>query len=90
MRKQTKSLLQELSSFSTKKDIELVIESRAAHVINSAIYLLDMIKESFPEDVATDLERRMLNSIKSGDIDKFKRGIRKVQESKRSNNSKFL
>ena len=34
-----------------------------------------------PED-ALDLERRLINSIKSGDAKKFSRGIKKVLENK--------
>ncbi len=84
MRKQTRSILQELNSFATKKDVELVVESRALHVINGAINILEMVRENFPEEVALDLERRLINSIRGSDPDKFRRGIRKIQESKRS------
>ena len=83
MRKQTRSILQELNSFSNKKDVELVVESRALHVINGAINILEMVRENFPEEVALDLERRLINSIRGNDPDKFRRGIRKIQESKR-------
>jgi len=84
MKRQTKSILQELNSFSTKKDIELVIESRALNVITGAINILDMVRENFDEETALDLERRLLNSIRSSDPDKFRRGIKKISESKRS------
>ena len=84
MKKQTRSILQELNSFSTKKDIELVIESRALNVISGAINILEMVRENFDQETALDLERRLINSIKGGDPDKFRRGIRRIQESKRS------
>lgn len=83
MKKQTRSILQELNSFATKKDIELVIESRALHIINGAINILDLVRENFDDETALDLERRLLNSIRGSDPDKFRRGIRKIQESKR-------
>lgn len=86
MKKQTRSILQELNSFATNKDIEYVIESRALHVINSAINILEITKKSFPEDVALDLERRLLNSIRTGEPDKFRRGIKRIIESKNSSN----
>ena len=82
MKKQTRSILQELNSFSNKRDVELIVESRALHVINGAINILDMVRENFPEEVALDLERRLINSIRGNDPDKFRRGIRKIQESK--------
>lgn len=84
MRKQTRSILQELNSYAAKKDVELIVESRALHVINGAINILEMVRENFPEEVALDLERRLINSIKGSDPDKFRRGIRKIQESKRA------
>ena len=84
MKKQTRSILQELNSFSNKKDVELIVESRALHVINGAINILEMVRENFSEEVALDLERRLINSIRGADPDKFRRGIRKIQESKRA------
>ena len=83
MKRQTKSILQELNSFSTKRDVELVIEGRALNVITSAINILDMVRENFDAETALDLERRLLNSIRGSDPDKFRRGIRRISESKR-------
>lgn len=82
MKKTTKSLLEELNSIALKKDNEAVIESRAAHVINSAINLINVIKESYSPDQSYELERRFINSIRSGDPNKFVRGIRKLRDSK--------
>ena len=82
LKRATRSLLEELNSVAVKKDSEAIVESRAAHVINSAINLLSTIKESFPPEQAYELERRFLNSIKAGDPSKFTRGIRKLRDSK--------
>ena len=82
MKRATRSLLEELNAVSIKKDSEAVVESRATHVINSAINLLAIIKENFPPDQAYELERRLINSIKGGDPAKFTRGIRKLRDSK--------
>ena len=82
MKRTTKSLLEELNSISFKKNSENIVESRATHVINSAINLLAIIKESFPPEQAYELERRFINSIKSSDPSKFTRGIRKLRDSK--------
>lgn len=82
MKKATKSLLEELNSISLRKDSEAVIESRATHVLNSAINLLTIIRENFPPDQAYELERRFINSIKAGDPNKFTRGIRKLRDNK--------
>ena len=82
MKKITRSLLEELNNVANKKNSEAVIESRANHVINSAINLLSTIKENFTPDQAYELERRLLNSIRAGDPNKFIRGIRKLRDSK--------
>ena len=63
-----------------------MIESSASNIIESAINLLNRIGNTYDEATAGELERRFLNSIKSGDPKKFKRGIQKVIESK--NNDK--
>ena len=47
MQKQTRSILEELSNISFKKDKENVVESRASHIIESAIRLISFIKENF-------------------------------------------
>ena len=82
MKRATRSLLEELNAISTKRNSEAVIESRATHVIDSAINLLSLIKENFPPDQAYELERRFINSIKGGDPNKFIRSIRKLRDSK--------
>lgn len=84
MKKATRSLLEELNAFAEKKHSEAIIESRATHVIDSAINLLALIKENFPAEQANELERRFLNSIKGGDPNKFVRSIRKLRDNKQS------
>ena len=86
MQKRTRSLLEELNDIAVKKDTETVIESRAVHVINSAINLLTSIRENFEPDQAYELERRLLNSIKGSDPAKFTRGIRKLRDNKQVRN----
>jgi len=86
LKRLTRSLLEELNDISIKKDTETVIESRAVHVINSAINLLTSIRENFEPDQAYELERRLLNSIKGSDPAKFTRGIRKLRDSKQIRN----
>lgn len=82
MKRHTRSLLEELNDIAVKKDTETVIESRAVHVINSAINLLALIRENFDPELAYELERRFLNSIKGADPAKFTRGIRKLRDAK--------
>ena len=82
MQRKTKSLLEELNDFAIQKDKETVLEARAVHIIDSAINIINLMKESFSPEVAYELERRFLNSIKGADSSKFVRGIRKIKESK--------
>ena len=82
MKRATRSLLEELNSISEKKNSEAIIEARATHVIDSAINLLRLIKENYGPEDAYELERRMINSIKAADPNKFVRSIRKLRDSK--------
>ena len=78
MQKRTRSILEELSSMSVQRDRSSLIESRANNVISSAINLLNYIRENYDEDQASELERRLLNSIRSQDPQKFTRGVRRL------------
>lgn len=82
MKRATRSLLEELNSISVQKNSEAVIESRATHVIDSAINLLSLIRENFTPEQAYELERRLINSIKGGDPSKFVRSIRRLRDNK--------
>jgi ribosomal protein S13 len=67
-----------------EKDRQHVLESRATNVIESAINLINEMHKHYDVAVAGDLERRLLNSIRHQDKNKFIRGIRKVNESNAS------
>lgn len=83
LRKQTRSMLDEITSISSGRDSHLIIESRANHIINSAINLISMIRENYDPKQAEELERRLVNSIRGQDAGKFVRGLRKfTNESK--------
>lgn len=82
MKKSTRSILQELSDIGVNRDINLVIESRGSNIIQSAINLIELIKENYDLETAAELERRFINSIKSNDGNKFKRSIKRIQENK--------
>lgn len=82
MQKKTRSLLEELNEFAAKKDKEVALESRATHIIDSAINLLQIIRENFDPQSAYELERRFINSIKGSDSSKFVRSIRRLRDNK--------
>ena len=84
MQKQTRSILDELDSLLSRKDQGNLIESRASNVIAGAINLINHIKEHYDPAAADELERRLLNSIRSQDPQKFIRGVRRL----RSNENK--
>ena len=82
MRKSTRSILQELSEVGLSRNTDLVVESRGSNIIQSAINLIELIRENYDVETAAELERRFINSIKANDVSKFKRGIKRIQESK--------
>jgi hypothetical protein len=82
LKRATRSLLEELNSVAENRNSEAIIESRATHVIDSAINLLKLIRENFNEEQAYELERRLINSIKGEDPAKFVRSIRRLRDNK--------
>ena len=82
MRKQTRSILDELSQIGTTKTSGLVLENRANHIINSAINLINTLREQYDGPEAEELERRLLNSIRTQEPAKCARGLRRVNESR--------
>lgn len=87
MKKQTRSILQELNEMAMNRNTDHLIESTANNIINSSINLFKKIYETYDEQTANELERRFYNSIRSGDPRKFKRGVDKIIESKRQNDN---
>lgn len=79
MQKRTRSILDELDSLLAGRDKDNLVESRASHVIQGAINLINYIKENYDAETALELERRLLNSIRAQDVSKFTRGIRKIK-----------
>lgn len=84
MKKRTRSILEELSTLGTSRNTDLLIENRGASIIESAANLLSLVRQQFNEEEAAELERRFLNAIRAGDPKKFKRGVHKIQESRKN------
>ena len=84
MKKVTRSILDELNNLNLHKDKQSLIESTGNNLIQSTINLFRQINEQYDADTALELERRFLNSVRTGDPRKFKRGILKVKESKKN------
>jgi hypothetical protein len=83
MKKQTRSILQELSNIHIGSNGDEFIQSTGQNLIESAINLIGRIHDTYPPEVAGDLERRFLNSIRAGSPRKYSIGMQKVMESKK-------
>lgn len=83
MQKRTRSLLEELDSLHREKfndrDQDLMLESRANHVIVSAIRIIEQIEKIYSPERAENLTRKLLNSIRDRDPAKFSKTIRRVR-----------
>ena len=77
-----KNIIDELDAIVPAKSKHTVIESRASHVIASAINLVKLIRESYPEEQADDLVKRLYRSIISEDSRKFTRKITEMRKQK--------
>lgn len=82
MKKHTRSILEELNNLRPTHDNDYSIDTTANNIIKSSINLLARIHKIYDDETALDLERRFINSIRTGDPQKFKRGIQKVINNK--------
>lgn len=81
MKKRTRSILEELNNLH-RRDNDLLIETTGNNIIESAINLLSRIHSVYDAETAADLERKFLNSIRTGDSKKFRRSLQKIIEAK--------
>lgn len=82
MRKQTRSILEEITNIVPQRDRESFVENKAVNIIASTRYLVEYIQDNFPKDQSEDLLKRLFNSLKTGDEMKFRRGIKQIKEAK--------
>ena len=82
MQKHTRSLLEELSSMPLKRDKEEVVESRASHILESAIRLMHYIRENFDQNTAFKLEKKFNSALKNMDASKFTKGVARIKENR--------
>ena len=61
----------------------MFIESRGQQVIASALNLIRLIRESFDEEVANDLSKRLVRAIANEDQEKFIRRCRQLREGRK-------
>jgi len=79
LQKRARSILDELDTLIVHKDRENLVESRASNVIAGAINLINYIRENYDAEQAAELERRLINSIRTQEPEKFKRGVRRMR-----------
>ena len=77
-----KNIIEELDTIVPAKNKHTVIESRATHLIASAVNLVRLIRESYPDEQADDLIKRLYRSIISEDDRKFTRKIKEMRKVK--------
>ena len=82
MRKQTRSLLEEITNIVPQRDRESFVENKAINVIAGTRYLVEYIQENFDKDSSEYLIKRLFNSLRTGDDSKFRRGIKQIKETK--------
>jgi hypothetical protein len=82
MKPRTRSILSELENISKHYDQKQLVETQARNAIASVNNLISLIRETYSEDISNDLEKRLLNSIRTGDETKFVKGIRRANQLK--------
>jgi hypothetical protein len=78
MQKRTRSILEELDDLYVERDRRLLIENRAASIIANAVRLLEQIDTEFSPEQAENLQRKLLNAIRTRDSGKFARSVRRT------------
>ena len=76
--RKSRTILKEISSYVPQTNKAEIIESRAQHIITSAINLLESIEHSYSADEADILKKRFISSIKGSDPLRFTRMINKI------------
>ena len=84
MKKRTRSLLDELNAVHGERDNDLLIQTTANNIIESSINFLSRIHNYYDVETAAELERKFLNSIRTGDPRKFTRNMKKIVEGKKN------
>lgn len=79
MNKRFTSILDELD-YIPPKNRDLIIENRAHQVIASFAHLVKLIEESYDPETSAELQKRLLNSIRTLDEEKFSRKLRSIRK----------
>lgn len=80
MKRKTRSILEEINELIPQKSRHEVINSRADHVLSSVINFLNTIHESYDKTTAENLERKLINAVRSRDARKFTNSLVRAEE----------
>ena len=78
LKRNTRSLLEELNSVKHSHDRKHVIERTGESLIQRAINLFEEFHRNYDTETAVDLEHRLINSIRHQDLNRFRRGIKRA------------
>lgn len=81
MQKQTRSILDEITSLVPDRDKHHVVEGLAVQAIARVANLIAIIENTYPKHQSDELIRRLQLAIKNNDPAKFTRGVRSIKES---------
>ncbi len=77
--RKSRSILEEINAYVPKRSKDEVVESRAQHIIASAINLFETIDRVYSAEEAESLKKRFMSSIKGADPSRFTRMVNKVK-----------
>lgn len=77
MRKKTRSILEELQNY-RNYDPDFMIEGSATNILESVINLINRIDKQYGPETSMKVEKKFINAMKTGDVDKFTRSLKKM------------
>lgn len=82
--KKMNNIIDEILDYASEQSTSRIVENKGSHIINGASNLLKLIEENYGEDVAYEVEKKMVLAIKNRNDRKFKNKIRSIFEGKRN------
>jgi hypothetical protein len=75
-----KSIFEELNDLRPTKDKDSIVESRADHILSSAINLFEYMENNYTDEEFDQLQKRFISSIKGKDPKRFSRALYKIKK----------
>ena len=83
-----KSILSEIDNILPEKNRDLIVESRASHVIISANNIMQLLEGNYDTETADKLQKKFLNAIRTGKLEKFSNALKRINDADQRINSK--